>query len=290
MKGLKFSMIVTICLAVLSLAGACTSATPQPSATSVPSTPTPIPPTATATPIPPTATAAPTPGTPDQILFYGNSSTTHNSGAEQHLKLLAASADAPIAIEVQMIVRSFTPLKGILDLHGTTAIEEGTWDIVVLQGTLFFKVDPIEDFYEAVRIFDQAIKDAGAQTILVMNWEVGSITIDEIVQANNELASELGIKVAPVGLAFQRSLQERPDLDLGGIHPSAAGTYLYTCVLYATLFDQSPVGIDYQPLDIFAGNKSMEIMNKDWQLTDDEVAFIQQVAWETVVDYQAQNE
>ena len=283
MKGLKFSMIVTICLAVLSLAGACTSATPQTSATSVP-------PTATATPIPPPATATPKPELPDQILFYGNESTTHNSGAEQHLKLLAASADTPITIEVQMISRHFTPLEGILDLHGTTAIQEGTWDIVVLQGTLFFKDNPIEDFYEAVRIFDQAIKDAGAQTILVMNWEVGNITIDEIVQANNDLASELGIKVAPAGLAFQRSIQERPDLDLGGKSPSAAGTYLYTCVLYATLFDQSPVGIDYQPLDIFAGNKAMEIMNEDWQLTDDEVAFIQQVAWETVVDYQAQNE
>jgi hypothetical protein len=37
---------------------------------------------------------------------------------------------------------------------------------------------------------------------------------------------------------------EHPDLyDTDGSHPSLAGSYLAACVLFATLFGESPVGI-----------------------------------------------
>jgi hypothetical protein len=275
---------------VLSLAGACTPANPQPSATPIPPTSTSIPPTPT--PIPPT----PTPGPPDQILFFGNSTTYYNAGAQEHLKLLAAFADPSLSIEVQLNQRMGTSLKGLLEIYGTSDIQEGTWDVVVLQGSIHAPWFSIEDFFEAVRIFDQAIQDAGAQTILFMPWEMikrDTRTIHEIDQAHSQIASEVGVKVAPVGLAWQRSIQERPDLELydpDGLHPNATGTYLTACVLYAVIYDKSPEGIDYQPFDMFTGNKAMEILYKDWELTDDEVAFIQRIAWETVVEYQAQNE
>jgi hypothetical protein len=259
---------------LLSLAGACTPTTPQPSAT----------------PIPPTSTPEP----PDQLLIYGNSLTTYNVGVDEHLKSLAASADPPLTFEVSKVIEQGVPLATILDHRGTTAIQEGTWDIVVLQSSPS-KLIRKEEFFETVRTFDKAIKDVGAQTVLFMSWERKdhSVTINEISQAIDQIASELGIKVAPVGLAWQRSIQERPDLELydfDGLHPNATGTYLSACVIYATIFDRSPVGIDYQPFDLFAGNNLMEKEYKDWQLTDDEVAFIQQIAWETVIDYQAQND
>jgi hypothetical protein len=182
-----------------------------------------------------------------------------------------------------------------LDRYGTTAIGEGTWDIVVLQEHPRFRTK--QEFFESVRIFDKAAKDAGAQTILYMAWELTnpnlSPRMDEIAQAHSEIASELGIRVAPVGLAWQRSIQERPELELydsDGVHPTVTGTYLTICVLYATIFEASPIGLDYQPFDIFAGNKAMEMTYKSWQLTEDEVAFLQQIAWDTVVDYEAQKE
>jgi hypothetical protein len=53
------------------------------------------------------------------------------------------------------------------------------------------------------------------------------------------------VKVAPVGLAFASALKERPDfaLYIEDGHPTEAGTYLAACVLYATIFYKSPVGI-----------------------------------------------
>jgi hypothetical protein len=72
------------------------------------------------------------------------------------------------------------------------------------------------------------------------------ITIEEIVQAHRDLATELGAGVAPVGLAWQRAMEERPEMDLynaGGIYPSIYGTYLASNVVYATVFGKNPSGL-----------------------------------------------
>ena len=52
----------------------------------------------------------------------------------------------------------------------------------------------------------------------------------------------------PVGLAFQRSQKENPDIELftpDKRHPSKAGTYLMAAVIYASLYKVSPIGNTY---------------------------------------------
>ena len=56
------------------------------------------------------------------------------------------------------------------------------------------------------------------------------------------------------------------------VHPSIHGTYLAVNVVYATVFGESPVGLAYVPEYI----------------TEEEAAFLQRIAWETVEEYQAQ--
>ena len=72
-------------------------------------------------------------------------------------------------------------------------------------------------------------------------------------------------------------MEERPDLDMihkNKIYPSSQGTYLAVAVLYATIFEKSPVGISYT--------------FKAWGgVTEEEAAFLQRIAWETVQEYQA---
>ena len=63
-----------------------------------------------------------------------------------------------------------------------------------------------------------------------------------------EVAGEIGAAVAPVGVAWQRALEEHPELELwqrDGSHPSPEGTYLAACVFYATLLGTSPEGANY---------------------------------------------
>ena len=72
----------------------------------------------------------------------------------------------------------------------------------------------------------------------------------EIARAHRDAAGELNVDVAPVGLAWLRAMKERPDLDLfvaDREHPSLYGTYLATNVVYATVFDKSPINLTYVP-------------------------------------------
>ena len=52
--------------------------------------------------------------------------------------------------------------------------------------------------------------------------------------------------MAPVGVAWQTGVSRDTTLalwDTDGSHPSVLGTYLAACVLYATLFHASPIGL-----------------------------------------------
>jgi hypothetical protein len=58
------------------------------------------------------------------------------------------------------------------------------------------------------------------------------------------------VMLAPVGAAMARCLERYPDIKLHGDdnkHPSDAGRYLSALVIYATLFNDSPVGPDATP-------------------------------------------
>jgi hypothetical protein len=309
-------------LGVLILAG-CGGAQAVPTATPVPSiavpTPTPVPPTATTepptttlappthtlvapsatprpthTPAPPTAT--PTPQLPSRILFIGDSDAFW---LDQHLKKLAASADPPLVIETSGVTGGGMSLEEHWQLLGLKAVREGNWDVVVLNQDVAAHWSDIDKFYEYAGKFDQEIQKVGAQTVLYMpqpfKKEIDPLlTTEDYAAVYDKLGAELGDKVAPAALAWQRSMQERPNLELyardearGNLH----GTYLTLCVLYATIFELSPVGLAYH-YDVPFGSvefnmrRMMEDM-KDWKtITDDEAAFLQSVAWETVQEYE----
>jgi hypothetical protein len=233
---------------------------------------------------PPTAT----PELPNRILFIGDSFTEWNGGIDYHTRALAASANPPLTIEVSSVAFGGFLLEEHWELGvALEAIQKGNWDVVVLQEDTLETGYEEQKFYEYMRKFDEEIKKIDAQTVLYMPWEYEKsgnlpMTTEDIARVYANIGGELGARVAPVGLAWQRSIQERPDLNLFGldkIHPSIRGTYLTACVLYATIFDQSPVGLAYLPDATLSGR---------WEMTEDEAAFLQRIAWETVVDYQAQ--
>jgi len=58
----------------------------------------------------------------------------------------------------------------------------------------------------------------------------------------------VAVFVIAAGLAFARSMAQRPELNLYAAdkrHPSLASTYLAACTVYAALFNKSPVGSRY---------------------------------------------
>ena len=121
--------------------------------------------------------------------------------------------------------------------------------------------------YPAARGLVQQIRATSAQPIFFETWahrggfpENGLSNYEamqyEINRGYMRIASELDVRLAPVGLAWFRALRVNPNLQLwqeDGSHPSEQGTYLAACVFYVTLFNESPVGLSYR------GNLSEEV-------------------------------
>jgi hypothetical protein len=143
-----------------------------------------------------------------------------------------------------------------------------------------------------VRKLHTTITEADAETVLLLPWDNVTIapppTLQDTAEVYRTCGAELGVKVAPVGLAFDRAIRERPALNLyvsDGTHINLRGVYLTLCVLYATLFERSPVGLTYRMDDVAAWSLEYALWGLDheqeWPLSEEQAAFLQRIAWES---------
>jgi len=131
-------------------------------------------------------------------------------------------------------------------------------------------------FKEYARKDSAIVRKHGARPVFFMSWaykDVPAMT-QQLADAYTQAGKDNNAQVIPAGLAFARSVAQKPDLELyveDKRHPSLAGSYLAACTTYASLFRKSPVGLAYR-----AG-------------LDPAVArHLQTVAWETVQAYEKQ--
>ena len=135
---------------------------------------------------------------------------------------------------------------------------ERPFQVVVLQGhsTAALLEGNRARFTEAVTLFSMEIAAADAETALYMTpayvpphemYRDGMIR--EIENLYVAVGNEVGALVIPVGLAFEEAYRRRPDLQLhmpyDGTHPSLAGTYLAAATVFASLYGQSLIGVQY---------------------------------------------
>ena len=215
-------------------------------------------------------------GEPDKVLFVGNSFTYYNNGLHKHYEAIVESANGLLHSRIMTISSGRLP-EHIAGFPSLAASED--WDVVVLQG---YSKGPISDdtagaFRKAATQLVQVIRDNDAKPAFFMTWayvdEPGMTAL--LDDAYTSIGKKLGAQVVPVGLAFERAIQQRPDLKLriaDRKHPTLAGTYLAACAFYAALHRQNPEGLSYT-----AG------------LDPDDAAFLQRVAWDTVEEYSARN-
>ena len=135
----------------------------------------------------------------------------------------------------------------------------------------------VDFFRQYARLFVEEVRKHHGRPVLFMAWayqRLGWISMQAIAKAHRDLARELNVEVAPVGLAWQQAAREQPALDFYSPdreHPSIYGMYLATCVVYATVYGKDPSGSTYAPPGI----------------TLEQAAFLQKVAWQGVQDYRA---
>ena len=181
------------------------------------------------------------------LLFIGNSFTARND-VPGLVARLARARD--LALRHRLISMGGASLrmhwnKGV----APAAIREGKYDYVVLQEQSTLPIKNRTRMHENVRLFDEAIRAAGAKTALYLTWARKHMpdAQDKISEAYTSIGREIGATVVPAGVAWQRFLRDhdKPVLhDKDGSHPTLAGSYLAACAFFAVLFGQSPVGID----------------------------------------------
>lgn len=186
------------------------------------------------------------PGTAQSVLFVGNSFTARNDLPGLIARL---AAERGKTLQYRLISAGGASLRTHWNAgEAPKAIREGGYDAVVLQEQSTLPVKNAGRMRENVRLFDEVIKAAGAETVLYMTWarQNAPDTQQAITDAYTSIGKEVGATVVPVGLAWQRVLSKpgQPALhDRDQSHPTPAGTYLAACVFLAVLFGENPTGL-----------------------------------------------
>ncbi len=203
-----------------------------------------------------------------RVLFIGNSYTYFNAGLDREFEGLLPGAET-----ARVAQPGYTLEQHWADGETLRRIQAGGWQYVVLQEQSQRPVLEAAKFTSYARQLDAAIRAQGGKTVLLMTWQrpdsvSWGVTTANLANAYQQLGKDLGAQVAPVGLAFAGSLVERPSLSLYSEdgHPTDAGTYLASCVLYGVIVGRSPLGNPYVGPGLRA----------------DEARFLQRVAAETL--------
>jgi hypothetical protein len=195
-----------------------------------------------------------------QALFIGNSYVFFNNLPQMFARLAESAGNS---VHAEMVATGGWTLEQHAASEETMdKIASRRWDYVILQEQSVLPSILTEReklTYPAARALDKAITDQGARTVLMMTWgrrdglpEAGFADFaamqEQLAAGYNAIGTELGAIVAPVGLAWQRAVGQRPGIalwDSDGSHPAPAGSYLAACVFYAALLGESPEGLDY---------------------------------------------
>jgi hypothetical protein len=231
---------------------------------------------------------------PKSVAFIGNSFFYFNNGIISNLGPMVAEGMKGAPLRQSMITISgsgfdwhdvdsyFRPNaigKYSFDAQNNVVInpaQKPLFDAAILMDCSQCPIHPQMKsvFTEYAKKHADTVKRHGSVPVFFMSWaykDKPDMTIP-LADAYTAAGNQNGVLVIPAGLAFAKSIALKPDLELYAPdkrHPSAAGTYLSAATTYATLFNQSPVGLQYKA-----------------SLSPEVALFLQQVAYDTVKEYQ----
>ena len=222
---------------------------------------------------------------PSHLLLVGNSYLYYNNSLHHHLLRMVISAGLFVHDDTKF--KSAT-INGARLIHHDVAnyLKPGQlgfdepFQVVILQGhsTAVLTEENSALFANSVKQHSESIRRRGGEVALYMTPAYvlphklqRSGRMRDIVSLYTKVGNEVDALVIPVGLAFEESYRRRPDLQLhrsyDGTHPSLLGTYLGAATVFASLYNQSPIGNSY---DYFG------------EIDADTRLFLQQVAHDTV--------
>jgi hypothetical protein len=234
------------------------------------------------------------PDFPKTEIFIGNSFFYYNNSMHSHVLAMQRLADP--ARKQDYRATSVTISGSGLDWHDVESYFRpkaiGNYSFDDTNNVVFNKLDKLFDvaimmdcsqcpihpqlksaFTEFTRKDSDIVRARGARPVFFMSWAYADKPemTAQLAEAYTIAGNANNALVIPAGLAFARAIGKQPELNLYAAdkrHPSLAGTYLASCVVFAALTGRSPVGNSY-----LAGVDAPT------------AKFLQTVAWETVQEY-----
>lgn len=210
-----------------------------------------------------------------RVLLVGNSHTYFNGGVDSHLQNLIDEARPGWNATIQSCTYGGYTLENHFNNPASiSAITTGDWDLVILQEQSSRPMTDPALFYQYATALDSVIAATGSQTGFYMTWawRNNPEMYEPIRDAYTYIAAYLDAMLAPAGFAFHLSGQVDPHVNLyaeDNYHPSLEGTYLVACLMLASIWDISPVGLQYIPAGLTPGTAQ----------------YLQTIAWQAAQQY-----
>lgn len=229
---------------------------------------------------------------PTSAAYIGNSFFYYNNGMPGHLGQLVSADKSGLRSRNVMITMGGSGFDwhDVESYFRPNAISRYSFD--ANNNVVFNKLDRLFDiavmmdcsqcplhpqlsslFTEYAKKHSDTVRKFGTKPVFFMSWayqDKPEMTA-QLAEAYTKAGNVNKALVIPAGLAFARSIAQKPDVNLyvaDKRHPTLAGTYLAACTTYATLYKRSPIGNTYM-----AGLDAATALH------------LQTVAWETVQDY-----
>jgi hypothetical protein len=234
------------------------------------------------------------PDFPKTEIFIGNSFFYYNNSMHSHVLGMERAADPSHKQDYR--ATSVTISGSGFDWHDVASYFRpnaiGNYSFDEHNNVVFNKLDKLFDaaimmdcsqcpihpklksvFTDFAKKGSEAARAAGARPVFFMSWAYADKPemTAQLAEAYTVAGNANDAFVIPAGLAFARAVAKQPELNLYAAdkrHPSLAGTYLASCVVFSALTGRSPVGNSY-----LAG------------IDEPTARLLQNVAWETVQEY-----
>jgi hypothetical protein len=191
-----------------------------------------------------------------RVLFVGNSYTYFNDLPSVVADFARAAGERRAFVPEQVTFGGHTVEMHLGRREALDAVRRGGWSVVVLQEQSTRPIESPERTLRDVARFAVEVRQSGARLALYLTWarEANPATQDALSRTYQDAALAAGAIVIPVGEAWRAARTDQSVSDAlkatksslfepDGSHPSPIGTYLAACVVYAFLYDRSPVGL-----------------------------------------------
>jgi hypothetical protein len=229
---------------------------------------------------------------PHSAIYIGNSFFYYNNSLHNHVTQLIRAADPKYRFRSTSVTisGSGSDWHDVSSYFRPSAI--GRYSFNTKNEIVFNKLDRLFDlaimmdcsqcpvhpqlksvFFEQMKQHAATVRKYGTKPVFFMSWAYADAPemTAQLADAYTTAANDNDAFVIPAGLAFAKSIERRPELNLyvaDKRHPSPAGTYLAALTTYGALFRKSPVGLKYT-----AG------------LDQGTAEFLQTAAWQTLQQY-----